>query len=193
MIILASQSIARRTLLSRAGVTYSVVVPPVDEDQIKDRYNGQPQDLASALADAKAMAASRMNPADLIIAADQTLTCAGEHFNKPGDLQTARQQLLALRGKTHRLTSAVSCARGGAITWRTMDHADITFRGFTDEFLNAYLQDCGPDILSSVGAYHYEGQGIQLMEAVTGSDHTILGLPLLPLLTYLRSEGLTPQ
>ena len=74
-----------------------------------------------------------------------------------------------------------------------MDHADITFRGFTDEFLNAYLQDCGPDILSSVGAYHYEGQGIQLMEAVIGSDHTILGLPLLPLLTYLRSEGLTPQ
>ena len=193
MISLASQSPARRTLLSRAGVPYSIVAPPVDAEQFKDRYIGQPQDLASALADAKAMATSRMKPADLIIAADQTLTCAGEHFNKPGDLQTARQQLLALRGKTHRLTSAVSCAWDGAITWRTMDHADITFRTFTDEFLHAYLQDCGPDILSSVGAYHYEGHGIRLMEAVNGSDHTILGLPLLPLLTYLRSEGLIPQ
>jgi len=190
MIILASQSQARRDLLHRAGVDFKVVPSDFDEDAAKRDYQGA--ELAVFLSQGKAMDVSRRHPEAIVIGADQTLFCEGRFFDKPGTAGRAREQLLALRGKSHTLTSAASCASKGAIVWTHSETAVITFRDFSDETLEHYLRDSGEAILHSVGAYHYEGAGIRLMEKVEGSDHTILGLPVLPLLAYLRSRRLLP-
>lgn len=193
MIILASQSLARRALLQRAGVTFEVQYSPFDEDKAKLDDTTDPATLALKLAQGKALATLAHHAKDMVIAADQVLHQDGRMFHKTASLLEARQQLLQLRGKTHHLVSACVCARHGRIVWHHVATAEIVLRNFSDQFLDHYLQEVGEDICHSVGAYHYEGIGIRLMERTSGSDHTILGLPLFPLLSYLRSEGLLPS
>jgi len=140
------------------------------------------------LAERKALAVSRKRPEDLIIGADQTLSLGTFPFHKPSDLIEARAQLDRLRGKTHRLHSAVALVRGGDLLWRTVETADLTMRAFLDEERDAVLAEEGEAVLGSVGAYRLEGPSIRLFEKVEGDYFTILGLPLLALLGALRTH-----
>jgi hypothetical protein len=129
----------------------------------------------------------------LVIGADQVLECDGVLFDKPVDLAAARAQLLALRGRTHRLVSAVVLARDGQRAWHHVDRADLTMRDFSAGFLDHYLESSGDAVLSSVGAYQLEGRGVQLFVRIDGDYFSILGLPLLPLLDILREQGVLPS
>ncbi len=194
-VILASASKIRAQLLQNAGVDIEVMPADIDEDAVKRVLSSQnPQarggDLAEILAEAKALEVSRKNPGHLVIGADQTLQCGDTLFDKARDLKDARKKLLALRGNTHTLYSAIACARQGVVVWRYNDTADLTMRDFSPEFLGKYLALPGVDVLGSVGAYKLEAQGMQLFEKITGDYFTILGLPLLPLLEFLRTEGI---
>jgi septum formation protein len=187
MIILASRSTARKAMLERAGVEFAVMPSPYDEERAKKENPGHdPMHLAQYLACGKAEALSALEPQAMVIGADQTLTCNGALYGKPADRDDARRQLRSLRGKTHVLRSAVSCALGGITLWEHAEDAEITFRDFSDTYLEDYLDKGKDSILVSVGAYLYEGTGIGLMDSVKGSDHVILGMPLLPLLSFLR-------
>lgn len=191
-IYLASASATRVHLLEAAGV--SVVAEPaaVDEEEIKSAFHADKAsaaDCAAALAEAKATRVSTRHPAALVIGADQMLDCNGVWFDKPADLAHARAHLLALRGRRHSLITAVAVLRGGAVLWHTVERAELTMRGFSDAFLQHYLAAAGADVLHSVGAYRLEGLGAQLFERVDGDFFTILGLPLLPLLDFLRGHG----
>ncbi len=194
-IILASASKIRAQLLQNAGVDIEVMPADIDEDAVKrvlSSQNSQARggDLAEILAETKALEVSRKNPSHLVIGADQTLQCGDTLFDKARDLKDTREKLLALRGKTHNLYSAIACARQGVVVWRYNDAADLTMRDFSPEFLGKYLALPGVDVLGSVGAYKLEAQGMQLFEKITGDYFTILGLPLLPLLEFFRTEGI---
>lgn len=190
MIILASRSKARHDLLARAGVSFTATSPDFDEDAARQALpHADAPTLAARLAEGKALSVSARHPEALVIGADQTLSCDGHLHHQPGNRAAARTQLLALRGKTHVLSSAVCCIRGGHLLWSTVEEARITFRMFSDNALESYLDEAGADIFFSVGAYHYEGIGLRLMERAEGSDHVILGLPVLPLLAFLRTRG----
>jgi septum formation protein len=138
---------------------------------------------------AKAAAVSEARPADLVIGADQVAALAGERLVKPENMETARRQLLKLCGKTHALHSAVAVARGGEILWQHAETAHLTMRPLTPAYVGRYLAEVGQAALESVGAYQLEGRGIQLFDSIDGDYFAILGLPLLPLLAFLRSEG----
>jgi septum formation protein len=148
-----------------------------------------PAGIAQALAEAKALAVSRNRAGALIIGSDQVLALEGELLSKPSDLGAARAQLERLSGKTHRLLSAVVLARGGDILWRQVGEAALTMRRLSPAFLDRYLAAVGKAACQSVGAYQIEGMGIQLFERVEGDHFTIIGMPLLPLLTELRARG----
>jgi septum formation protein len=128
-----------------------------------------------------------------VIGADQVLDCDGVLFDKPADPGAARTQLLALRGRTHRLVSAVVLVRDGQRLWHHVGRADLKMRDFSTRFLDRYLESAGQAALSSVGAYQLEGIGAQLFAAIEGDYFTILGLPLLPLLDNLREHGVLPS
>jgi len=190
--ILASASTSRQRLLQDAGLDFEIVPSTIDEDAIKQAFFGDdlgPDDLALVLAQAKASDVSRERPARLVIGADQILHMAGEIYSKPEDMAAARDQLLDLRGRTHRLETAVAAARDGQIVWDYVDGADMTMRDFSNEFLGAYLAGEGAHVLTSVGAYQVEGHGIQLFSEISGDHGTIRGLPMLPLLSFLREQG----
>lgn len=189
-VILASGSAARRMLLQAAGITFTVRPAAVDETAIKAAMRTSGADAgeaAMALADAKA--ARVRDEAALVIGADQLLVCDGAWFDKPPDLPTARAQLLQLRGRRHELATAVTCWRGGRPVWHHLAHPALTMRAFSDEFLDAYLAAEGEVLLSSVGGYRLEGPGAQLFDAAEGDHAAVLGLPLLPLLGFLRQHG----
>lgn len=189
-LLLASGSLVRATLLRGAGVPFEVQNSHVDEDAIKERFADSNIDaLAILLAEAKALAVSKDNPAALVIGADQILSCNGERFDKPRDMVEARANLQKFQGTSHRLHSAIVLAENGRIIWRHSDHADLTMRPFSDAFLEHYLATVGARALTSVGCYQLEGAGIQLFQKITGDYFTILGLPLLPLLAELRTRG----
>jgi len=198
-IILASASKIRAQLLHSAGLEIEILPSDVDEDDLKRVLSSQPSglpgggDLAEFLADAKATDISRKNSGRLVIGADQTLACGDTLFDKARDLNDARKKLLALRGNTHALYSALSCARDGNVIWRYSDVAYLTMREFSAEFLENYLALPGNDALDCVGGYKLEGQGVQLFEKITGDYFTILGLPLLPLLAFFRTTGILKQ
>lgn len=193
MIILASTSPTRRSMLTNAGLSFSAVAPDVDERALVAR-NPQwtPDEMALKLAEAKAAEVSNRNPSAVVIGADQVLALDGKAYVKPRDLAQCREQLLELRGKTHALISGIVCARQGRTTWSFSDHALLTMRHFSEAFLDLYLERIGLDCTSSVGGYKIEGPGLQLFAAVKGDHFTILGLPLIPLLDYLRQEGEIP-
>ena len=194
-IILASGSAIRRQLLASAGVVFSVQPADVDEEAVRLDYatipggNPIPTGVARALARAKAEVVSAANPDALVIGADQVLVDVQMIFCKPADLGIAQMHLRALRGRSHVLHSAVAIAYRGAVVWETCESAQMTMRNFSDAFLDGYLAQTGERICQCVGAYEYEGLGLQLFERIDGDYFTILGLPMLPLLTELRARG----
>ena len=192
-LILASTSATRQRLLRAAGLRFTAEAASVDETSVLESLvaeKAKPRDVADVLAELKAVKISYRNPEATVIGADQVLSLGAEMFQKPIDRDAARAQLLRLRGRTHVLSSAVCVARGGSVVWRLVDEARLTMRAFSDEFLDAYLVDAAEDILGSVGAYHVEGVGIQLFSKIEGDAFTIQGLPLLPLIDFLRTHGM---
>lgn len=189
-LILASASRSRSALLRAAGVAFDIAPADVDEAAVKrDMTTAGPEAVASALARAKALAMAATSPQALVIGADQMLECEGRWFDKPADRDAARRQLLALRNRGHRLISAVAVASGHKVLWECRDDANLVMRDFSEAFLDTYLDAVGSAVQSSVGAYQLEGLGAQLFESVDGDFFTVLGLPLLPLLAFLRREG----
>ncbi|MBF0166240.1 MAG: septum formation protein Maf [Alphaproteobacteria bacterium] len=190
MILLASASAARLRLLKDAGLATEAMASCIDEADLKNSMReSPPQGVALALAAAKAQALSERFPTRLVIGADQLLDCEGRLFDKPATLDAARDQLLALKGRTHRLISAVCLMRQGRLLWQHVGEAHLTMRDFSEDFLMAYLKAEGAAALASVGAYRIEGLGVQLFERIEGDSFTIQGLPLLPLLQELRHLG----
>ncbi|MFM9865764.1 MAG: Maf family protein [Micropepsaceae bacterium] len=192
-IVLASGSATRQRLLRAAGIEFSVDVAHVDEASVIESLVAEkapPRDVADLLAELKATKVSARHPQGFVIGADQVLSVGAELFRKPETVAGAREQLRRLRGKTHVLSSAVCVAREGSVVWRVVQEARLTMRDFSDAFLESYLADAGEDILGSVGAYHVEGLGIQLFSKIDGDTFTILGLPLVPLLDFLRTHGM---
>lgn len=193
-LILASGSPYRRQMLESAGLAFEVVVAQVDEGSLKAAFAARsprplPTDVAAALARAKATAVSRQHPHAMVVGADQVLALDGEMLDKPGSPAAARAQLATLRGRTHRLISAAALAHAGEVVWETADEAVLAMRAFSDAFLDRYVAEAGARIAGIVGAYEIEGPGIQLFERVEGDHFTIVGLPLVPLLTELRARG----
>jgi nucleoside triphosphate pyrophosphatase len=193
-LILASGSPYRRKMLEAAGLSFRIVPADVDEAALKRGLAAQtpkpiPATIADALARAKAESVSVRHPDATVIGADQILALGDELLDKPGDLAAARVQLERLRGKTHRLISAVVVAEAGKVLWTHVDEAVLTMRPFSREFLDRYVAQAGPGLCQIVGAYEIEGPGIQLFEHVEGDHFTIIGLPLVPLLAELRSRG----
>lgn len=189
-LILASGSAARRRMLEAAGVTFEVEVPRVDEEAAKAALRAEgvkPRDQALALAELKALSVSQDRDG-LVIGADQMLALEGEVFDKPKTTAEGREHLRSLRGRAHDLITAVVVARGGEVLWRHVDTPGLTMRPFSDGFLEDYFSRVGPSVLTSVGAYQLEGLGAQLFERVEGDYFSILGLPLLPLLAFLREH-----
>lgn len=192
-LILASTSESRRRLLTDAGLAFEVVPPGVDEDEVKRSLTAEraaPQAVASTLAELKATRVSSRHPASLVVGADSTLACKGLLYDKPPTMADARTQLLALRGRTHELFSSVVVARAGARIWHWGESARLTMRPFSESFLEAYLARAGDTVTSSVGAYRLESIGAHLFTRIEGDYFTILGLPLLPLLSFLSNHGI---
>lgn len=190
-LILASQSAARIHILRNAGLSFEATPAPVDERAVEAPLIAEgrtPGAVALALAEAKAVAVSRADPTAVVIGADQVLEADGLRWIKPQTMDDARQQLMRLAGRTHALHSAVAAAREGSASWRHLDTAWLTMRTLSAAFVDRYLAEIGEAALASVGAYQVEGIGIQLFERIDGDFFTILGLPLLPLLGWLRTQ-----
>lgn len=191
-LILASGSSARAAVLRAAGVPFTVERARVDERALEAPLLAvgiSPADLAGALADAKACEVSARFPDALVIGADQTLDLDGRRFVKPGSLSEAADQLRQLRGRVHRLHSAVSLAEGGAVVARLLVSPELEMRAFSAAALSDYLAAEGAAVCESVGGYRIEGPAIQLFRRVEGDQSAILGLPILPLLAVLRDRG----
>jgi septum formation protein len=195
-LILASASPARAALLRAAGVAHEIEPARVDEEAVKaglDAAGARPRDAADALAELKALRVSARRPGRLVLGADQTAELAGARLDKPRDREAARAQLRALRGATHALHSAAALALDGAVIWRHVGLARLTMRGFSDAFLEDYLDRMGERATRTVGGYELEGEGVQLFARVEGDHFTVLGLPLIPLLDVLRARGELPS
>jgi len=191
-IILASASQSRRKLLEAAGIAFHTERAGVDEAAIKRGHaplEGGYGPLATQLAIHKALAVAARNPGALVIGADQILVCEGEALDKPESIAAARQQLLTLRGRTHCLETAVACAKSASVLWSHVEAPRLTMRSFSIDHLEAHIAAEGNALTESVGGYKLEGLGIQLFETVAGDYFSILGLPLLPLLAFLRAQG----
>jgi len=189
-LMLASKSSARRALLEGAGIPVEIEPADIDERAVEARAGLEDGEQAAALlAREKAKAVGARHRDRLVLGADQTLALGQLRFSKAPDRAGARKQLAALRGKTHTLHSAVSVVQNGAVVFEHVDAAHMTMRAFSDVFLDSYLDTVGPAAMASVGSYQLEGVGIQLFERVEGDHSTVLGLPLLPLLEWLRRAG----
>lgn len=191
-LILASRSPARADMLRAAGVAIEVAPAAIDEAAIKAAMaaEGAPaRDVADQLAEFKARRIGGRNPGRLVLGADQVLVCSGVIYDKPVDLDDAAAQLRALRGRTHELHAAAVVCAGADPVWRHIGRAQLTMRPFSDEFLARYLDAQGVGLLETVGAYRLEAGGAQLFSRVQGDYFSVLGLPLLELLGFLRARG----
>jgi septum formation protein len=189
-LVLASRSDVRGKVLAAAGLWFEIRPAQLDERAVEARA-GSPEPVAAArlLARAKAEEISRAHPDQLVLGADQTLARGTRRFSKPADRASAATQLRDLRGRSHELHSAMALVRNGGVVFEHADTARLTMRDFDDGFIETYLDIIGDAALASVGAYQLEGVGIHLFERVEGDYFTILGLPLLPLLAWLREHG----
>ncbi len=195
-LILASQSRYRLSLLQQAGVAAEAMPAHVDEAAVKAgaRADGLSADEAALLlATLKAERVARRHPDDLVIGADQLLVCEGQWFDKPADLDAARAQLRASRARAHVLVTAVVCQRGGQRVWQHVARPRLTMRDFSEAFLAQYVALEGDVLTTTVGAYRVEGPGLQLFDAIEGEHAAVIGLPLLPLLGFLRQHGVLPR
>lgn len=193
-IILASGSASRRALLRGAGVNAETVPPLVDEDAAKLAMRDEGlsvRDQAMQLAELKAQKVSASHPG-LVIGGDQMLALGDEAFDKPRDLDGARTHLRRLSGQAHTLETAIAIAEDGQLVWRHLARPKMTMRHLSDTFIETYVETCGDALLTTVGAYQLEGRGAQLFSRIEGDYFSILGLPLLPLLDYLRTRGVLP-
>lgn len=195
-LILASASTSRQALLRNAGVSFESRPVRIDEEAIRAAMvddGAKPRDIADTLAEFKARRGSRLNDAALILGADQILSLDGSVFGKPVERDHAARQLSLLSGKTHHLYSAAVIYEGGEPVWRHVGVARMTMHNLTSSEIDLYLDRCWPDVASSVGAYHAEALGAQLFSQIAGDWFSVLGLPLLEVLSYLRLRGmLTP-
>ena len=192
-LILASASAARRAVLAAAGLRFESHAAAIDEAAVKTaaRADGlSATNTALLLADLKARRIAARDPDALVIGCDQLLVCGDAWFDKPADRAEARDHLIRLRGRPHTLITAVLCHRNGQRLWHHVAKPSLTMRPFTDTFLDAYLDAEADHLTSTVGAYRLEGPGIHLFDRVEGEHAAILGLPLLPLLGFLRQHGI---
>ena len=190
-LILASQSRARQALLTNAGIGFEAVTAEIDERALQQASGlSAPGEIASLLAREKALSVSARQPGKFVIGADQTLALGERLFSKPAGRAQAAEQLRTLAGRSHELHSAVAVARDGKILFEVVAIAGMTMRRLGEAEIDVYLDEAGDAVTSSVGAYQLEGLGVHLFERIEGDHFTILGLPLLPLLAFLRSERL---
>jgi septum formation protein len=189
-LVLASQSAARRTLLASTGIPFETQAAEIDERALEaELTNAAPAAIAAHLARAKALAVSVLRPDRIVVGADQTLAQGDRLFHKPETRAGATRQLEALSGRPHELNAAFCVARDGKVLFEAVPVARMTCRPFTPAFIEHYLESAGDAVLRSVGAYQAEALGIHLFERIEGDHATILGLPLLPLLAFLREDG----
>ena len=186
-LILASSSPIRRAMLEQAGVDYEASVASIDE-AIEKRRHSDPAALASALAEAKAVAVSEPRTGEWVVGSDSVVSVGGRMFDKPGDRLQAAEHLRFFSGKRMALTSAVALARDGVTDWSHCDTAELQVRPLSEDFIASYLEREWPEVSYCVGVFRVEGPGIQLFESIEGSYFTILGMPLLPLLAALRER-----
>lgn len=188
-LILASQSLARRQLLANAGITFDAMPADIDERGIQEKSGlTAPGEIAALLAEQKAAFISLRHPGRYVLGADQTLALGDRMFSKPTGREQAAEQLAALAGRTHELHSALAVVCDGATLFSNVSVAHMTMRKLDAAAINAYLDAAGDKVTTSVGAYQLEGLGVHLFELIEGDHFTILGLPLLPLLSFLRGE-----
>jgi septum formation protein len=194
-ITLASTSSARQAILRNAGVTFGAVASGVDEESAKAGLlaeGASPRDIADALAELKAFKVSTKR-SGLVIGSDQTLELDGQLIDKVDTVEQARDRLIELRGKVHKLHSAVVVARDGQPIWRIVETSKLLVRNFSDAWLDGYIERNSPDILWSVGCYLLEGEGVQLFDRIDGDYFAILGLPVTRLFDFLRLHGALPS
>ena len=192
-IVLASTSSTRQRLLRAGGVSFVVEAPRVDEREFKlglEEEGASAARIAEVLAEAKAVGVSRRRPGLTVVGADQVLQCGDRRYDKPVDRADALSQLKALRGLRHELVSCAVAVKDGLRTWHAVDRAQLEMRHVSDDFLESYLDAIGDDLLNGPGAYRIEGIGVQLFSRIEGSHFTVMGLPMLPLLEYLRQIGI---
>jgi len=192
MLILASKSPTRKTLLANAGLRFSVAAAPIDERAIESRIGKENADravLAEMLSRTKALAVAAENPGAAVIGADQTLDFGGKALHKPADRTEAAARLMEMAGTAHRLHAGVALARDGAVLWSGVETATLTFKPFCRKTLDAVLDLEGDAILDSVAGYRLEGPSVRLFSSIAGDYFTILGLPLLPLLAALERHA----
>jgi septum formation protein len=190
-LVIASKSAVRRAVLEAAGIPLEVCPADIDERAIEARSAAAaPGDVAALLAREKAREIAAVMPGRLVLGADQTLALGSRRFSKPVDRAAAREQLQALCGRTHELHSAVAVVRDGEVLYDRVEVARLTMRNFADDFLDRYIETAGSAVTASVGAYQLERTGIHLFSRIEGDHFTVLGLPLLPLLEFLRDQGL---
>jgi septum formation protein len=189
-LVLASRSVARRTLLQAAGIAVELKPADLDERSVEaNAVSQEPAAIAAFLAREKAATVAALCPGRLVLGADQTLALGARRFSKPVDRASARAQLAALCGRTHELHSAIAFVQDATVLLEHVDTARLTMRSFSQHFLDHYLDHVGIAATASVGAYQIESPGIQLFEHIDGDYFTILGLPLLPALDFLRRRG----
>lgn len=190
-LILASKSAVRRSVLESAGVPVEVVAADIDERGIEQRSGvSDPGEAAKLLAREKAKAVASAHPGRIVLGADQTLALGQRRFSKAANRAGAREQLSALRGQVHALHSGLAVLQDDKVLFEHVAVARLSMRPFSDAFLDSYLDEVGAAALSSVGGYQLEGHGAQLMERVEGDHFTVLGMPLFPLLDWMRQAGL---
>jgi septum formation protein len=192
-LVLASASPFRRHLMEQAGLVFTAESARIDERAAEApiRETGSmPEEIARALAIAKAADVASRHPGKFVIGSDQIMSMDGTLFHKCETVAQAKAQLAGMRGKTHQLSSAVAILKDGQLLWSEVAIAEMTFRQFSDRFLDTYIDRAGDNVLLSVGAYQYEGLGQQLFEKISGDYFTIIGLPMLPLLKALRTFGI---
>ncbi|MFK0207568.1 Maf-like protein [Agrobacterium sp. NPDC090283] len=188
-LILASSSASRQMLMRNAGLTFSAIPADIDEralDEKLEKDGASPEEVALELAKAKALAVGALYPDALVLGCDQTMALGARVYHKPKTMAEAQEHLLSLSGEIHRLNSAAVLVRHGEVVWQIVSSAELSVRALSAEFVSRHLQRVGEKALSSVGAYQLEGEGIQLFTSIEGDYFTILGLPLLPLLSKLR-------